>query len=619
MSLRTWLITLLLLLPVSLSAQVDEAVEQWAAELESDEQIAAYVDEIAEIADRRININDTTALAQLPLLNPFQLKALRNYIMLYGQLLSHRELHFVPGFDSVTVSLLENITIVAPYTPVNQWRLSDGRHSLISGLGGTVEQAAGYRDGRYDGDALHAHMVYTYNLNNHINVRLVADKDPTEPWGKGNFYGYHLMLSDLGRLERLVVGRYSLQFGQGLTLWTGLAPFNLLGSSPLRYGKGVRQAATFYEEGYQEGLAATVRLLRSWHATAFASKTHGTRLLGGRMEYRRGTLVTGVTMHQTSLDDSIAPAYRIYNQDYFRGNQLVNVGADAIWQWRRVLLYGEVALDGDASVAALAGFNFVVDSRNSLGISYRHYDIGYHNLMSQPYGIGDGRNESGWTLDARIRLPFRVDALVSADLHTFPSLRYGIYRPSSGTWLRAQLSRSISRNLYASVRYASRSKERNVPYSDSAIYVGEQTVKRQLMVEIKWVSGHWRLNTRAAWSQFDCESGEPQYGWLVSQQVRYEAGPLQFTVAATIFDVDGYYARIYLNESNLQYNFTMPMYYGQGLRLYAVARYDVSRHLAVAAKYAVIHYFDRDYIGSGAAMTEGPNRQTFYLQMRLKF
>ena len=82
MSLRPWIIVLLLLSPVPLVAQVDEALEQWVSEVESDEQAGAYADELAELADRRLNINDTSAMAQL--LSPSQLKALQNYIILYG-------------------------------------------------------------------------------------------------------------------------------------------------------------------------------------------------------------------------------------------------------------------------------------------------------------------------------------------------------------------------------------------------------------------------------------------------------------------------------------------------------------------------------------------------------
>ena len=618
MSLKVWVIVVLaVLLPVSLAAQVDEALEQWAGELESDVQVGAYADELAELADRRININDTAAMRQL--LSPFQLKALGNYITLYGQLLSHKELQMIPGFDSITVALLSAITVVEPFEARKQWRLADGSHTLVTGLGNTLERAAGYRDGRYEGDALHAHLVYGYNLHNQVSVRLVADKDPAEPWGKGNFYGYHLMLSDIGRLERLVVGRYNLQFGQGLTLWTGLSPFNLLGGTPQRYGRGVRQACTFYEEGYQEGVAATVRLFRSWHATGFASKAQGTRLLGGRMEYRGGNLVTGLTLVHTALDDSISPAERVYNLDYFRGNQLFNAGADVMWQWNRLMFYGEAALDGGGSAAALAGARLMVDSHNSFGISYRHYGTGYHNLVAQPYAIGDGRNECGWTLDARMRLPLRVEALLSADLHSFPSLRYGNYRPSTGAWLRAQIARQFGHSCNLSLRYSMREKERNVPYSDSAVYIGEQTLRRQLMGEMKWELGSWRLVTRAAWSLFESESAGRQAGWLVSQQARYTHGPLQTTLAATLFDVKDYYARIYLTETNLQYSYTMPMYYGQGLRLYAVARSEIGKHLTVAAKYAITHYFDRESVGSGAAETDGPNRQTLYLQLRLRF
>lgn len=618
MSLKVWVIVMFLaLLPMPLAAQVDEALEHWAGELESDTQAGAYVDELTELADRRININDTSAMRQL--LSPFQLKALGNYITLYGQLLSHNELCFIPGFDSLTVALLGTITIVEPFEGHRRWRLADGRHTFITGFGGTLEQAAGYRDGRYEGDAIQSRMVYGYNLYNQVSVRVAFDKDPVEPWGNGNFYSYHLMLSDIGRLERLVIGRYNLQFGQGLTLWTGLSPFNLLGGTPQRYGRGVRQASTFYEEGYQEGVAATVRLFRSWHATGFASKVHGTRLLGGRMEYRGRNLVSGFTLVQTALDDSISPADRVYNLDYFRGNQLFNAGVDAMWQWNRLLFYGEVSFDGQGAAAALAGTRIMVDSRNSFGISYRHYSKGYHNLVAQPYAIGDGRNELGWTLDARMRLPLKVDALLSADIHSFPSLRYGSYRPSTGTWFRAQIARRFGRSCHVSMRYAIREKERNVPYNDSAVYIGEQTLRRQLMGEMIWELGSWQLATKAAWSYFDSESSGGKAGWLVSQQVRYTQGPLQATLAATIFDAKDYYARIYLTETNLQYNFTLPMYYGQGARLYVVARYLIGSNFTVAAKYAITHYFDRQSVGSGAAETDGSNRQTLYLQLRLKF
>ena len=571
MSLKAWVITTLMFLPALAAAQVDEALEQLAAE-DGETTAQVLVDELNEMRDLHTNINDTAALFALPLLSPFQQRALTNYIVLYGQLLSHKELALIPGFDSTTVALLSELTVVEPYVPNRRLRLADGSHSLMAGVGG------------YGADSLRALTVYNYNLGHRVSLRLVAEKDAGEGWGKDNFYGYHLMLSDMGVLERMIAGRYSLRFGQGLTLWTGLAPFDIIGVAPQRFGAGIRPASTFYEEGYQEGLALTLRLLRDWRVSAFVSKAQGRGLTGGHVEYRSGNLVAGMTLTYTTLDSLLDPTPRIYNRDYFRGDRLLNAGADVAWQWRRLMLYGEAAV-GDSGVAAIAGAQMLVDSRNSFAVSYRHYDVGYHNLNACPYGIGDGRNEQGWTLDARLRLPLKVDALLSADMHRFPSLRYGSYRPSGGEWLRVHLGRQLGKAMSATVRYSYRRKERNVPNIDSTTYLWEETARRQLQGELRADAGRWRLVTKAVWASFDSEEGVAQSGWMLSQQARYSHRALQATAAVTLFDVDGYYARIYSNESNLQYFFTMPAYQGKGVRAWLVMRYAVSDRLSLAAKY----------------------------------
>ncbi len=564
---------------VDAGEQVDEVLEQWAAE-GGEDGVEVYYDEMQELWERRVNLNDTAALVGIPILSSFQRATLKNYILLYGQLMSHKELALMPGFDSATIALLSELTVVEPYEVPKRFRLADGCNSLTTNLGGA------------NLDSLCARMVYNYDWYGRINLRLAAEKDAFELWGKDNFFSYHLMFTNFTlaknfTIERLILGRYNLQFGQGLTLWTGLAPFNMLGTSPLRFANGVRPASTFYEEGYQQGGALTIRLMRNWHLSAFASKTHGTSLLGSHAEFRTDNLSAGFTFTHTALDDSLKSTERIYNTNYFRGDHLTNIGIDFAWQWHRLIFYGEAAMDDSTHMAAIGGVKMMIDSRNTLGISYRHYDVNYHNLFAQPYAIGNSQNENGWTFDARCRLPFRLDALLSVDLHSFPSLRYASYRPSSGAWLRAQLSRELGRHVTASLRYAWRIKERNIPNIDSTSYLWEETVRRQLQAEIRTTIGRWQLITKGALAQFDSEVGDSQHGWILSQQARYTHGPLQATAGATIFNIDGYYARIYLSESNLQYSFSMPMYYGSGVRAFLVLRYHLTDGLDLAAKYTM--------------------------------
>ena len=484
---------LLLLLPTAIAAQVDDALEEWMQEEVGEEQAAAVVDEMMQLAAEPVNINDTAAVRQLPLMTAFRYRALCNYILLYGQLLSVKELLLVPGFDSVTVGFLTPMVKVEPYVETGRMRWWQGHHTVITGIGGTVEQAEGYRDGRYDGDNLHALFSYNYKYREHISLRFTADKDPAEAWGKQNFYGYHLMLSDMGRLEKLIVGRYGLQFGQGLTMWSGFKPFNVTGATPERYGAGVRPAGAFYEESYQEGVAATVRLWREVHLSAFASRAKGETLGGGRVEWRRGTIVAGVTAAYTLLDDTLGTRDYVYNQTRFRGRRLFNAGVDATWQWQRLTLYGEFALDGDVHPAAIAGATFTPSSANRFGVSWRYYHPEYHNLHAQGYGVGNTQGEQGVSIDACMQLPLGFTMQTSFDLHRFSSLRYGSYRPSTGAWLRMVVGRRVWRNVDVVVRYYDRLKERNIPNIDSTLYLGEETVRRQVQGEVKATFGRWRL------------------------------------------------------------------------------------------------------------------------------
>ena len=616
---KRWLIILLLLLPVIAMAQVEEDVEDWLLE-DVDESAAAELNDVMqEYLANKVNINDTAAMAEVPFINPFQLQALRNYIILHGQLLSLKELAFVPGFDSATIALLETMVKVEPCMREEAWRWWQGRHSVVTGIGGTVEQAAGYSNGSYDGDNLRALLCYNYNYRNHINVRFVADKDPMEAWGKANYYGYHLMLTDVGRIEKLIVGRYNLQFGQGVTLWTGYSPFNIMGRSPVRFGSGVRQASAFYEEGYQEGVATTIDVGHGTHLSAFASRSGGENLLGGHATYRKGGLIVGLTGVYTVLDDSLAVRDYVYNQNYFRGKKLGNFGVDAAWQWNRLLLYGEGAVSSEGKPAVIIGATVLASSNFRCGVSYRYYHPMYHNLHAQAYSIGTTQNEQGFTVDAQTKLPLGIVALVSADVHSFPSLRYGSYSPSSGTWLRVRLNKNIGRNTELSLKYAYRQKERNVPNIDSTLYLGEQTFRQQVQGEAKILIGEWQVISRAMYSFFDCQNSDSQRGWLVAQTARYSHKALQVTAAVAWFDVSGYYARLYLNESNLQYAWSMPMLNGRGLRSSLVVRYAISECLSVATKYAITYYPGQECVGSGDAQTEGPCRQTWFLQLRCKF
>ena len=612
---------LLLLSPLMAVAQVEDAVELWAEE-RGESGAADLNDMLMQLADNPVNLNDTHAISVIPFVSPYQLKSLKNYILLHGQLLSVKELLMIPGFDSTTVSMLTPWVTAEPYTPPSKITLREllarGRHTLVSGIGGTIEQAQGYENGHYVGDNLHALMCYSYNYADHISLRISADKDPAEAWGKDNFYGYHLMVSNVGRIEKLIVGRYNLRFGQGVTLWTGFEPFSMIGESPVRYGGGVRPASAFNEQGWQEGLAATLSLGRGVSLSGFGSRHDGEWFGGGHLEYRSDNLILGTTITATKLDDSLSVRNYTYNQDYFRGDRQATLGVDALWQVGRLTLFGEMAIDHKGKPAGVGGAR-LSSGENSIGLTFRHYDPQYHNLHSAAYSMSETRNEQGLSLDTRLRLPLAITALLSVDIHRFPSLKYGAYAPSAGTWLRTQLTRQFGRAVKASVRFSWRQNQRNIPNIDSTLYLGEESVKRQLQGRVKVTLGLWTFTTRGVLSWFDAEQSLEQKGWLLAQEARYSDRQWQMALQAMWFDVEGYNARIYLSESNLQYSYSIPMLTGRGLRTSVVVRYDINKWLNLGFKYALMVYPGQTSVGSGDAMIQGNHRQTWHLQLRWKF
>ncbi len=619
---RRLILLLLFALPLTAVAQIDEAIEQWVEEHGSDANVSELTDLLIQLNDNPVNLNDTTAVSSLPFLSPFQVRALQNYIMLYGQLMSVAELHLVPGFDSLTVALVTPLVKAEPYEKQSFPGMAEmfrrGRHTLATGLGGTIERAKGYDNGKYEGDNLRGLLCYRFNYDNHVALQLSADKDPTETWGKDNFYGYSLTLDNIGRLERLVVGRFDVQFGQGVAIWTGFDPFSLMGNSPVRYAGGVKAASPFYEEGWQEGVATTVRLGRKVSVSAFGSRVDEEWLGGGHVGFRHGNLILGVTASASVLDDSVRLRNYVYNQDYFRGDRAGALGVDALWQWGRLLLFGEMATDAEGHPAGIGGLKFSLGNDNSIGLAVRHYDSRYHNLHTAAYSIGSRTaNEQGVSLDGRFRLPLGLATLISADLHRFPKMKYGCYAPSTGSKWQMQLGRAVGHRGETWVRYTLRHQQRNVPGTSGAVI--ENTLRQQLQGQYRFTSGPWRLTTRVILSWFNTEESGNQQGWAASQEVRYSHGRWQTAVQAAWHDINGYYARIYLSESYIQYAFSMPVLQGRGLRASAVLRYDLTRWINLSFKYALVFRPGEDYIGSDNAATPGSVRQTWHLQLRCKF
>lgn len=670
------------------------------AEDEGDEAVELLLALYDECCEHPVNINDTSGvLLRFPFVSGMHQQALKVYITLYGPLLSMEELYGVTGFDSLMVELLHPVAVASPPSVWEPLTLKEvlkyGHHNLLVGIGGTVEEARGYRDNLYEGDNLRLMWRYAFHYKDRIQLNISGDKDPGEAFFSGSqkqgfdFYGFSLQVNDIAKyrrsqhddgstqvhrnsiyLQRVVLGQYHLQFGQGLTLWSGYGPRSTVGAGVWRYAQGVRPNGCFTEYGYMRGGAATLAFGERWTATAFYSNVdrdaicpnaedadwvtglynsgyHRTateiahrrqlneQLFGGHVSYQTERLQIGMTAVATRLDKALIPTANAYNDNFFHGRNNLNVGVDFAWRYRRLLVFGEGAVcanhafdsvQWNVSPAGLMGIEFAFSNNHRASIHGRYYSPTYHNFHANAIGQNSTpQNESGWGLAYQGRWPWHIAASAQADFYIFPHAKYLVYDASRGQQFLVLLSRPMQHvhGLTLSLRYRYKEQGRNVTptHQVNGVWILEQTYRHQIQGDMEFARGDWRLVTRVAWAHYHGEATQPEAGWLMYQDVQYKPQTIPLTVTGRLawFDVDDYDARLYGVESDFIYQRGSTMYQGNGWRFYLLAKYEFFNQLSVGVKYGITLYTDRDFFGSGYEEIAYPWRQQWRVQLRWKF
>ena len=110
-------------------------------------------------------------------------------------------------------------------------------------------------------------------------------------------------------------------------------------------------------------------------------------------------------------------------------------------------------------------------------------------------------------------------------------------------------------------------------------------------------------------------------GFMLVQNLSYafSSFPVRVDIHYALFDTDDYASRLTSYERGVLYSFSMPSFYGQGVRFALNIRYDVNKHLMLITKYGQTKYNDRDEIGTGLEMIKGNKKADVNIQLRYKF
>ncbi len=653
---------------------IKDLIESIAENLPEDYDLSELQDRLTYYRKYPINLNRTSAeeLKNLVFLSPLQISNLFEHIRKNGQLIDLLELQSVTDFDVKTIQRL------LPFVTLTQSALTDkittqnllkfGNNDLIVRYGRVIENSKGYTDlpgSRYLGTPDRYLFRYRYTYANRISASLVFEKDAGEHLFNGpkqqpfDFLSGHIALLNTGRLKKLVIGDYSMQFGQGLTLWSGFA----FGKSPdvvtvAKSDVGLRPYTSANEFAFLRGTAATFNIIKKIDFSPFVSYRkldasvstnadgeqvitsinetglHRTQnelnnknsteqfVYGGVLQYKSNLLNIGGVAYHTGFNRRFVPGSSLYQRYNFTGKELTNVGAHYSYTYKNFYFFGEFGHAIAAGLAYVNGALVSLSSTVSAVVLHRNYQKNYHNFFNQATAeASQAFNEKGLYAGLNINPSRAWSIQLYGDYFKFPWLKFRIDAPSDGYELLSQVSYTPNKTFRATLRYKSELKQQNTNLTVPFNYLDD--VKREnYRADVKWaLNKSLTFQNRVEVVQFKKGDAQPEFGYLFYQDINYAPLSSRFSgnLRVAYFNTASYNSRIYAYEDDVLYNFTFGLYNGKGLRGYTNLKYRLAKRLDAWIRYALFNYENVETVGSGLDEIAGKTKSEVRLQLRYQF
>lgn len=664
-----------LLLPgLTAMAQEEEiraVIENLAEQVAEDEDFSELTERLSFFRKHPINLNKTTpeGLKSLFFLSSLQISNFFSYLA-NTRLMDVLELQAIPGFDPETINRLMPFVTVTDLQGYEQLKpkhmLHAGSHDLTLRYARLLERQKGFKDlpgSRYLGTAEKLLLRYRYSFQEIISAGLVMEKDAGERLFNRNsgadHLSAHLALFKLGRIKKLVLGDYSLQFGQGLTLWSGFA----FGKGPdvtsvAAKDVGLKPYTSANESVFFRGAATTINLIKNIDLSTFvsfrkldaslkvlpdgnftlsnisSSGLHRTQTelknrksltqgaYGAALQYITENLNIGFIGYQTNYQHQFITGTQLYNRYGFSGKHLGNIGLHYNYSFKNVYLYGEIAHSLGAGKAIINGAMTTFSRKLSAVVLHRSYDKDYHNFFSGALGEGgETNNEKGWYIGLNYLLPGHLTWSVYGDYFRFPWLKYRIDSASSGYEILNQLSYAKGKTFKAAVRFKREQKQQN-PDEGSGYHHLDQVVKQSYRLDWSWkLNRKLNFQQRAEISQYQKGIKSKETGYMLYQDMSYTptSSRLSGNLRLAWFNTVSYNSRIYAYEDDVLYGSGSGVYSGKGVRTFINARYSATTKMDIWLRCATFIYRDTKAVGSGLDEIEGHTKTEVKVQLRYRF
>lgn len=581
--------------------------------------------ELQKVMEHPININspEIQDLVSLNLITAKQFEALLEHIRKFGKLITLQELQVIDEFDPAT------IRSILPYIEITGRTAADEEsHSFTFRF---QQQVKDYVPADFQGDPNKITLKYRGNFNGNISCALLGEKDPGEKiiFGSGkagfDFYSFYTQVKLSGLLNKIIIGDYSVSYGQGLTAWSGSgfsSNENII--RICKSGRGLSPSTSTDENRYLRGFAIEGKWKKIiWNAWLSSHKIDGNVELDTITgeEYIRSFLTSGY--HRTQSESSgynvcretytgvnlkseikgwkigntatyhnysipIIKTEQLYNKFDFRGSTNFNFGIDYSKNIKNLLIFGEVSTCSNLSIAYINGI--LISAGKNLGISIVHhnYDKQFHSLKSNAFGSNTNpANENGiyFGMNLKINRAIAITAYINKD--EYPYLKFRADLPTSAIVKGVLLSYTPSKKLAMSVRYRNKVRELN----NASDYDGVRNMNELKIQNIRFsvsfiANDAWDYRSKLEIGLKSLNEEQTATGHLLCQDIFFHPPRKKISLNfryAVYFSPD-FDLRFYEYENDLPGAFSIPFYYGNGSKCYINFNYKI-RNVTFSTKF----------------------------------
>ena len=629
---------------------------------------------MVQLRTQPINLNSASAeeLRFLTLLSESQIQNLKHHIEVNGMLISLYELQAIPGFDSTTISLL--LPFVEVRDPKEKIDISlltrilqEENNYFIARYTRTLETKAGYHpdagaERRFRGSAGKAYLRFRTAKPGDFSIGFTAEKDEGEPiyWKPSeryygfDYWSFHVQLQNKGRLKNIILGDFQNQFAQGLMLGGafGMGKGSETILTTRRSNLGFLPYTSINEVSLFRGMAATYEVAHNVFVSGFFShiardasvtldttdssiasfqstglhrnKTELTRRkqigelnYGIVLQYSKNKLDVGLCFNTLSFSLPVEKDKSTYNQFSFRGRKNMNAGLFVNYNIQNFTLFSEVVKTVHGGWGMTGGMLGSISNKLDISLLFRNFARDFRTFYANPFAESSiAQNESGlyWGWKYRFNRKFLLTGY--DDLFKFPWIRYRSYVPSSGHEWLMRFSYTPTRKATLTLQFREEKKVKNLDDSESYLYLTAEGRKQNF-----WLSADYsihqkvKLKTRGQFSTYRI-NGLTTKGVALYQDINIDFGRLNLSARYALFDTDDYDNRQYAFENNVWLAYSLPAYYGEGVRHYLLAEYTINKKLRLWVRFARTRYSDRETIGTGLDAIDGNTRSDLSVQLK---